>query len=169
MPRGDILGGGAGPRALGDLGGDLSGHSWGQKISSHNKLNEWKLFVGQVPLEVRKASALLCEVHAVAVLCKPGRLTLPVAEFDSPAPRATDARVASASSGGAAERPRRRRRVLAARLHASLGPALACGPASSPLAAPALDEAALGTEGRGRRPVPDTLHPCSDPTPPSST
>ena len=25
---------------------------WGQRINSNDKLNEWKLFIGQVPLEV---------------------------------------------------------------------------------------------------------------------
>ena len=28
---------------------------WGQKIGSNDKHNEWKLFIGQVPLEVRRA------------------------------------------------------------------------------------------------------------------
>ena len=31
---------------------DQTGRPWGQKIGSNDKYNEWKLFVGQVPLEV---------------------------------------------------------------------------------------------------------------------
>lgn len=46
----------AGPLGGGRLmnlgAGDMGARPWGQKISSHDKLNEWKLFVGQVPLEV---------------------------------------------------------------------------------------------------------------------
>ena len=30
-----------------------NGRAFGQRISSHDRHNEWKLFVGQVPLEVR--------------------------------------------------------------------------------------------------------------------
>ena len=52
-----------GPR-LGGLGGDMAGRPWGQKISSHDKMNEWKLFVGQVPLEVR-ASVRACACACV--------------------------------------------------------------------------------------------------------
>ena len=33
--------------------GDEAGRPWGQKIGSNDKYNEWKLFIGQVPLEVR--------------------------------------------------------------------------------------------------------------------
>ena len=33
---------------------------WGQRIGSNDKHNEWKLFIGQVPLEVRAWLALFC-------------------------------------------------------------------------------------------------------------
>ena len=33
---------------------------WGQKISGNDKFNEWKLFVGQVPLEVLISSLSWC-------------------------------------------------------------------------------------------------------------
>lgn len=33
------------------------GRLWGQKIGSNDKFNEWKLFVGQVPLEVSLPSS----------------------------------------------------------------------------------------------------------------
>lgn len=51
MGIGGPPGGGYGGR-MGGLGGDIAARPWGQKISSHDKMNEWKLFVGQVPLEV---------------------------------------------------------------------------------------------------------------------
>ena len=38
--------------ARGPLGLQAMGRPWGQKIGSNDKYNEWKLFVGQVPLEV---------------------------------------------------------------------------------------------------------------------
>ena len=38
---------------LGMHAGESTSRPWGQKINSNDKLNEWKLFIGQVPLEVR--------------------------------------------------------------------------------------------------------------------
>jgi hypothetical protein len=35
-------------------GNEHAGRPWGQKISGNDKYNEWKLFVGQVPLEVHR-------------------------------------------------------------------------------------------------------------------
>ena len=37
---------------LGMHSGEHASRPWGQKINSNDKLNEWKLFIGQVPLEV---------------------------------------------------------------------------------------------------------------------
>ena len=42
----------AGGPAMGPHMGDEAGRPWGQKIGSNDKYNEWKLFIGQVPLEV---------------------------------------------------------------------------------------------------------------------
>ena len=36
---------------LGMHGSELASRPWGQTINSNDKLNEWKLFIGQVPLE----------------------------------------------------------------------------------------------------------------------
>ena len=41
---------GLGPR------GGLPARPWGQRIGSNDKHNEWKLFIGQVPLEVSPGS-----------------------------------------------------------------------------------------------------------------
>ncbi len=56
--------GGAGPGGPGGAGPPGGGafapagaRLWGQKIGSNDKFNEWKLFIGQVPLEVRGALA----------------------------------------------------------------------------------------------------------------
>lgn len=38
---------------LGTSGSEQPAKPWGQKISSNDKFNKWKLFIGQVPLEVR--------------------------------------------------------------------------------------------------------------------
>ncbi len=44
-------------------GGEHGGRPWGQKISGNDKYNEWKLFVGQVPLEVGLALRLSFSCH----------------------------------------------------------------------------------------------------------
>lgn len=41
--------------------GEHAGRPWGQKIGGNDKYNEWKLFVGQVPLEVHRS--LLVSAH----------------------------------------------------------------------------------------------------------
>ena len=57
---------------------------WGQRIGSNDKHNEWKLFIGQVPLEVRVWLALsspagvaqvswLCITSACACFALDGR------------------------------------------------------------------------------------------------
>ena len=43
---------GLGPR------GGLPARPWGQRIGSNDKHNEWKLFIGQVPLEVSPSSGI---------------------------------------------------------------------------------------------------------------
>lgn len=62
--------------ARGPLGLQAMGRPWGQKIGSNDKYNEWKLFVGQVPLEVRALSFypnFLCiGVPLFKSLCLPG-------------------------------------------------------------------------------------------------
>jgi len=40
-----------GKMGLGPRGG-MPARPWGQRIGSNDKHNEWKLFIGQVPLEV---------------------------------------------------------------------------------------------------------------------
>jgi len=45
---------GAGPPGAGAFA-PAGARLWGQKIGSNDKFNEWKLFIGQVPLEVRGA------------------------------------------------------------------------------------------------------------------
>ena len=45
LPYGGLLPG------LGMHSSDQGARPWGQKINSNDKLNEWKLFIGQVPLE----------------------------------------------------------------------------------------------------------------------
>ena len=50
-------------RAGGGPGGGYSptgARLWGQKIGSNDKFNEWKLFIGQVPLEVRGPNPYGC-------------------------------------------------------------------------------------------------------------
>ena len=48
---------GAGVQSFGKMGlgprGGMPARPWGQRIGSNDKHNEWKLFIGQVPLEVR--------------------------------------------------------------------------------------------------------------------
>ena len=57
LGRGMIPGGLGYGNPMGGLGRGLdhSGRPWGQKIGSTDKYNEWKLFIGQVPLEVGAA------------------------------------------------------------------------------------------------------------------
>ena len=52
-----------GKMGLGPRGG-VPARPWGQRIGSNDKHNEWKLFIGQVPLEVR----LLRLPHGIIVI-----------------------------------------------------------------------------------------------------
>ena len=60
---------GGGNGTVGAGGGGFSptgARLWGQKIGSNDKFNEWKLFIGQVPLEVRKPGSEIDSATSIA-------------------------------------------------------------------------------------------------------
>lgn len=46
-----------------------NGVAFGQRISSHDRHNEWKLFVGQVPLEVSFMLVSIADWHLLCSTC----------------------------------------------------------------------------------------------------
>lgn len=56
---------GLGPR------GGLPSRPWGQRIGSNDKHNEWKLFIGQVPLEVSHIPGPCLSICVQQDLCSP--------------------------------------------------------------------------------------------------
>ncbi len=55
-----------GKMGLGPRGG-MPARPWGQRIGSNDKHNEWKLFIGQVPLEVTALPELSCSDLSVSL------------------------------------------------------------------------------------------------------